>query len=413
MMKKLRFLFVAFMAMVGLSATAQEVTFDFTPVDNPWGLPTANMKDEGSFTNGTYTIKLAAPDAYKLSDVKENNEVVSKYLLIGKQGATFTFPAFTFDVEKIEIVGRTGASTAVKQNIFVGEDAVSTETSGAAGTNTYLIKKEYQAAGNVYVLKVTSKHNTQITQIKIYKASGVTAPEISGDEVFCGSTQVTITADEGAQIYYTTDGNDPTTSDALYAGPFTLTSSATVKAVAAKSGALSSVVSKDFIMTTGDGSETNPFTVADVLSLPAAYTGTGKWVKGVIVGSVKNAGALEETPETASNIAIADAAGETDWAKISCVALPAESEIRTALNLVDNPTNIGQEVKVCGSIEKYFGNMGVKSPTAFALGTSGVNGITADKAIDANAPMYNLAGQRVSKAYKGVVIQNGHKFIVK
>ena len=57
--------------------------------------------------------------------------------------------------------------------------------------------------------------------------------------------------------------------------------------------------------------------------------------------------------------------------------------------------------------------MCVKSPTAIDLGTSGVNGITADKAIDANAPMYNLAGQRVSKAYKGVVIQNGHKFIVK
>lgn len=413
MMKKLRFLFVAFMAMVGLSATAQEVTFDFTPADNPWQIPTANTKDEGSFNNGTYTIKLAAPDAYKVNPLKTGDEITSYYLFLGKQGATLTFPAFTFDVEKIVIEGRTGASGKVTQNIFVGETAVSTQTTGATGTNTYMIDKAYQAAGNVYVLKVTNANNTQITQIKIYKASGVTAPEITGEEVFCGSTQVTITADEGAQIYYTTDGNDPTSSDALYAGPFTLTSSATVKAVAAKGGVLSSVASKDFVMTTGDGSETNPFTVADVLSLPASYTGTGKWVKGVIVGCVKNSGALEEPPATASNIAIADAAGETDWAKISCVALPAESEIKTALNVVDNPTNIGQDVKVCGSIEKYFGNMGVKSPTAFALGTSGVNGITADKAIDANAPMYNLAGQRVSKAYKGVVIQNGHKFIVK
>ena len=33
--------------------------------------------------------------------------------------------------------------------------------------------------------------------------------------------------------------------------------------------------------------------------------------------------------------------------------------------------------------------------------------------MNANAPMYNLAGQRVSKNYKGVVIQNGKKFFNK
>ena len=33
--------------------------------------------------------------------------------------------------------------------------------------------------------------------------------------------------------------------------------------------------------------------------------------------------------------------------------------------------------------------------------------------VNENAPIYNLAGQRVSKDYKGVVIQNGKKFIKK
>ena len=32
---------------------------------------------------------------------------------------------------------------------------------------------------------------------------------------------------------------------------------------------------------------------------------------------------------------------------------------------------------------------------------------------NANAPMYNLAGQRVTKSYKGVVIQNGQKMVIK
>lgn len=44
--------------------------------------------------------------------------------------------------------------------------------------------------------------------------------------------------------------------------------------------------------------------------------------------------------------------------------------------------------------------------------TAGVNHVTIDK-MNANAPMYNLAGQRVSKNYKGVVIQNGKKFFNK
>lgn len=46
--------------------------------------------------------------------------------------------------------------------------------------------------------------------------------------------------------------------------------------------------------------------------------------------------------------------------------------------------------------------------------TTGINSITTDaSALDVNAPMYNIAGQRVSKTYKGVVIQDGKKFIVK
>ena len=49
--------------------------------------------------------------------------------------------------------------------------------------------------------------------------------------------QITITcATDDALIYYTTDGNDPTAESTLYEGPFTLSESATVKAVAVKEG---------------------------------------------------------------------------------------------------------------------------------------------------------------------------------
>lgn len=44
--------------------------------------------------------------------------------------------------------------------------------------------------------------------------------------------------------------------------------------------------------------------------------------------------------------------------------------------------------------------------------TTGIDSLNAEnKTINDNAPMYNLAGQHVDKTYKGVVIQNGKKFI--
>lgn len=43
---------------------------------------------------------------------------------------------------------------------------------------------------------------------------------------------------------------------------------------------------------------------------------------------------------------------------------------------------------------------------------TGINEVS-NRALNENAPLYNLAGQRVSKDYKGVVVQNGKKFIKK
>lgn len=43
---------------------------------------------------------------------------------------------------------------------------------------------------------------------------------------------------------------------------------------------------------------------------------------------------------------------------------------------------------------------------------SGINGVTNDNTVK-NGARYNLAGQRVSNSYKGIVIENGKKFVVK
>lgn len=45
--------------------------------------------------------------------------------------------------------------------------------------------------------------------------------------------------------------------------------------------------------------------------------------------------------------------------------------------------------------------------------STGISSVKVDNAADENAPMYNLSGQRVGNDYKGIVIQNGKKRLVK
>lgn len=53
-----------------------------------------------------------------------------------------------------------------------------------------------------------------------------------------------------------------------------------------------------------------------------------------------------------------------------------------------------------------------KTVEELTTGTNLSSAVVASK-VNANAPIYNLAGQKVNKSYKGVVIQNGKKFVQK
>lgn len=68
---------------------------------------------------------------------------------------------------------------------------------------------------------------------------------------YTGSVQVTLSADPGAAIYYSTDGSYPST---LYASPITMNQSATIKAMALKEGLESDVVTFSYTVSASSGS---------------------------------------------------------------------------------------------------------------------------------------------------------------
>lgn len=171
---------------LNVKAPIYKVEFDFTT--NNWGLPTDYNKGEASYTNGAgYTITFGKSNGGH----KIMGEDPNRNLIFGKEGATLSLPAFPFAVSKIKVFGRKGASKNTTQNFFVGGEAVSTETTNAQIDHIYEIAEAFQAAGNIYTLKVINDNNTQITKIVVY----------AKDETIAGA--INIATEEGYGTFYT------------------------------------------------------------------------------------------------------------------------------------------------------------------------------------------------------------------
>ena len=75
----------------------------------------------------------------------------------------------------------------------------------------------------------------------------------------------------------------------------------------------------------------------------------------------------------------------------------------------------GDKVIVKGKLKKFNDTYEIDmNSKIYSLNgvTTGINNITTDATLE-NAPAFNLAGQKVGKAYKGVVIKAGKKFVQK
>ena len=365
MNKILRYSFMALLAMMVGNVMAQDVTLDFTleteegSKQSVWGFPASSKNkqvEEQSFTYNGYTVKVAGSEGngYYWHD-KDH------YLLFGKQGAYVTLPAFDFDVAYIEVEGNSSASANTKQNIFVGDEAVSTETTSAQVTNTYVIAEAYQTAGTIYTIKVNSNHNDQIRTIKIYKKGAeapIQEPEFSvASGLYLETQSVAMSCEEGARILYTVAvGNDPEyIDDENYVGvfydgnPLTVSKSTIIKAMAVKNGKTSSIVTAKYtiVNTTGKGTVESPFSVADALLVVDALDNGQKTAdEYVIKGNVTEVTEISLDYGNAT-FKIADA-GSAD------VLTVFRAKDANGENITDeNYVKVGDKVAVQGKLQKY------------------------------------------------------------
>lgn len=183
----------------------------------------------------------------------------------------------------------------------------------------------------------------------------------------------------------------------------------------------------------GDGTQENPYSVADViyLQLNSQAPAEKVWVKGTIIGTVNGQFKEEKFANTegdenlvTSNIVLADAdthnagprkAPAFDASKCIPVELKNNTVFREKLNLVDNFGNLGKEVLVKGNVTAYFSAPGVKNlDDAIIDGVSlGVHGVEMDKEV-LGGTIYTLSGQKVNSITRhGLYIIGGKKVLMK
>ena len=173
----------------------------------------------------------ANPKSIKIASKSGYGEV----FLTGAWPQTITLYANGGDSTVIIIVAENGSTTTINPN----GTSVVIENNGSGSTDS----------GNQGTGGSGSNSNPS------NPTSSVAAPTISGQTPFANTSEVTLSAESGASVYYTVDGSTPTAESTPYSAPFTLNSTTVVKAIAIKDGVSSEVATKNFTKSSGSNDD--------------------------------------------------------------------------------------------------------------------------------------------------------------
>ena len=241
MVKTLRCFLMSILSLVSVCMFADEKTVDFTKESitvtddgftlsvNPFDF--AAVKNDGSTKptqNGNAKdLRIYAKGTFSISGPVSMTKVVFTVSNQGKKRWAELTPSSGSVTHQVDAGTITWTNTdgVAKVDFTVGDKAVyGTEGDSKAG----------QLDINAATITYTASDD--------YVAS----PVISGKTSFLSDTEVTISAGDGCDVYYTLDGSAPSTSSTKYSVPFSLTASTTVKAIAVKGSNSSDVVEAKF-----------------------------------------------------------------------------------------------------------------------------------------------------------------------
>ena len=406
MNKILRFSMMAVLALVANIGFAQTTTL--------WQEDFSSYKDKEVPKGGTYNYacevegtqvyeqNLAGGDAPELL-VKPKGSFSATVALNGVSGQlTLTYKAN----KNIKItVENAKAGDVVK----VGFDYTCPVTV-AAGTNSITIK-----------LSNTNSKNARLDNIKLFQGVGKKAPGLSWGTA---SRTVTIGAEDNKfptltntynlAVKYSSDDPDVAAIDAA-TGEITLGIPGKTNITAEFEGNDEYEAAKVTYELTVKAASTvdlkntpeTAYTVAKALELINAGEGleANVYVKGQITniqdvdtGDFGNATYTISDDATAANALLIYRGYYYDKGKFT-----SKDQIK-----------VGDVVVVYGKLVKFYEKFEMNSGNhIYSINgvVSGVDNITVDKNVD--APAYNVAGQRVNDAYKGIVVKNGKKYLNK
>lgn len=232
-MKKFLLSVIAMFAIVATNAATVEFT-----VDNTWTEVTDPTYGAGFETeNGGVTVALlkggSNSSIMNPSEVGQIRHYKSSTMLI-KSNATITNVVFT----------TTGGKDKCN-NVEINGETVT------ADTESYTITWEGVASELVVSANEAQNRYSKITVTTEDAASSVAAPTFSpAAGTYYEAQSVTLSAEDGASIYYTTDGEEPTTSSTLYSEAIEVAQTTTIKAIAVKDGVSSAVASATYTIVT-------------------------------------------------------------------------------------------------------------------------------------------------------------------